>query len=89
MDGTRDSHTKWSERESERERQIPYDITYGIMYAESKIWHKWIYLQERNKHMDMETWLVFAKVDGEGVGWSGSRCKVLHLEWINNEIMMY
>ena len=26
MDGTRDYHTKWSK--SERERQIPYDITY-------------------------------------------------------------
>ena len=26
MDATRDSHTKWSQ--SERERQIPYDITY-------------------------------------------------------------
>ena len=26
MNGTRDSHTKWSK--SERERQIPYDITY-------------------------------------------------------------
>ena len=26
MDGTRDSHTKWSK--SERERQIPYDIMY-------------------------------------------------------------
>ena len=26
MDGTRDSHTEWSK--SERERQIPYDITY-------------------------------------------------------------
>ena len=25
-DGTRDYHTKWSK--SERERQIPYDITY-------------------------------------------------------------
>ena len=24
--GTRDSHTKWSK--SERERQVPYDITY-------------------------------------------------------------
>ena len=34
MDTTRDSHTKWSK--SERQRQIPYDITYG----ESKIWHK-------------------------------------------------
>ena len=26
MDVTRDSHTKWSQ--SERERQIPYDFTY-------------------------------------------------------------
>ena len=26
MDATRDDHTKWSK--SERERQIPYDITY-------------------------------------------------------------
>ena len=26
MDGPRDYHTKWSQ--SERERQIPYDITY-------------------------------------------------------------
>ena len=26
MDGTIDSHTKWSK--SEKERQIPYDVTY-------------------------------------------------------------
>ena len=26
MDATRDSHTKWSK--SERERQVPYNITY-------------------------------------------------------------
>ena len=26
MDGTRDYHTKWGQ--TERERQIPYDITY-------------------------------------------------------------
>ena len=26
MDGTRDYHTEWSK--SEREKQIPYDITY-------------------------------------------------------------
>ena len=38
MDGNGDSHTKCSK--PERERQIPHDIT----YAESKIWHKWIYL---------------------------------------------
>ena len=33
MDANRDSHTKWSE--SERKRQIPYDITYmqNLKYA--------------------------------------------------------
>ena len=33
MDATRDDHTKWSK--SERERQIPYDISYmwNLNYA--------------------------------------------------------
>ena len=30
--------------QSERERQIPY----GITYVESRIWHKWAYLWNRN-----------------------------------------
>ena len=38
MVGTRDVHTKWNK--SERERQIPYDITYirNLKYG------KWSYL---------------------------------------------
>ena len=36
MEATRDSHTKWSK--SERERQIPY---YHLNVG-SKIWHKWL-----------------------------------------------
>ena len=42
VDGTRDSHTKWNK--SERERQIPYDIT----YLESNILHKRTFPQTRN-----------------------------------------
>ena len=42
MDGPRDDHTKWSQ--SERERQIPHDITYTW-----DLWHKWTYLQNRNR----------------------------------------
>ena len=40
MDGTRDSHTKWSK--SERERQIPYDITYiwNIIYGTKETFHR-------------------------------------------------
>ena len=42
MDETRDSHTKWSK--SERERQIPYDITY--MWNLKYITNKHIYKTE-------------------------------------------
>ena len=68
MDATRDSHTKRSK--SEKERQIPYDIT----YVDSKMWHKLTYLQNRNRCTDMENRLVVAKGEGEGegVGWTGS-----------------
>ena len=43
MDGPRDDHTKWSKLE--RERPILYDITY--------MWHKWAYLQYRNRVTDI------------------------------------
>ena len=42
------------------------------LYLESNTWHKWTYLQKRNKLMDMENRLVVAKGDGEGMGWTGS-----------------
>ena len=63
MDGTRESHIKWSK--SERERQIPYEIMY-ITY----IRHRWTYLKKRNKLMGMENRCVVAQ--DEGVGWTGS-----------------
>ena len=39
MDGTRDAYTKWST--SERERQIPYDITYiwNLIYGTNETFH--------------------------------------------------
>ena len=55
MVGTRDSHTKWIK--SEREKQIPYDIT----YLESKIWHIRTYLENRNKFMNIENRHAVAK----------------------------
>ena len=81
---TWDSHTKWSKSE----RQIPYHLL-----VESNIWSKWSYLQNRNRLTDMENRLVFAKVEGGGSGmdWKVgvNRCKLLHLEWISNEILLY
>ena len=40
MDGTRDSHTKRTK--SERERQIPYDITYiwNLIHGTSEPFHR-------------------------------------------------
>ena len=40
--------------------------------VESKIWHKWAYLQNRNRLTDIGNRLVVVKVEGEGVGGTGS-----------------
>ena len=52
MDGPKDYQTKWSRLE--KERQISYRL-----YAESKIWNKLTYLQ--NRHTDIENRLVVSK----------------------------
>ena len=66
MDATRDYQTKWSK--SERERQIPYDITYiwNLKYGTNE--------PNRNKLTDIENRLVGAKAGGGGEGerWTGS-----------------
>ena len=49
-------------------------------------------LSTEKKLMDMKKRLVVAKGEGEGVGWTGhlglNRGKLLHLEWISNEILL-
>jgi len=48
-------------------------------------------LSTEKKIVDLENRLVFAKGEGGGVGWIGSLaliCKLLPLEWINNEILL-
>ena len=52
------------------------------------------YLQNRNRLTDMENRLVAAKGEGEGVSgmdweFGDSRCKLLHLEWMSNELLLY
>ena len=51
------------------------------------------YLQNRYKLTDTEKSLVDAKWEG---GWRGmdwefgvSRCRLLHLQWISNEVLLY
>ena len=53
MDGPIDDHTKWSK--PDRERQIPYDITY--MWNLKKK-YKWTYIQNRNRPIDTENKLM-------------------------------
>ena len=66
MDGTRDSHTKGSK--SERERQIPYDITYmwNLKYGTNDLSIK------QKQIMDMESRLVSTRGMGKRRGWPGS-----------------
>ena len=59
MDGPWDDHTKWSKLE--RGRPILYDITC--------MWHKWAYLQNRNRLTDIENRCADAKGKGVGEEW--------------------
>ena len=48
-------------------------------------------LSTEKKIMDLENRLVFAKGEGEGVGWTKlgfNRCRLLSLEWISNEVLL-
>ena len=82
MDATGDSHTKRSK--SERERQIPYDITYmrNLKYSTNEPIYK-------TKIETIESRLVIAR--GWRMDWNlgVSRCKLLYLEWIGNELICY
>ena len=60
-DGTRDYHTKWSK--SDRERQI----SWYHLYEESKKGYKWTYLQNRNRHTNIENKpMIMKDRGGEG-----------------------
>jgi len=53
---------------------------------------KWTYVQNRSGLPDMENRLVIAKGEGKGgMDWEFriSRCKLLHLECIGNEVLLY
>ena len=57
------------------------------------MWHKRTYLQNRDRLTDIENRLVVAKGEGGGRGMAGvsgfSKCKLLHLEWISNTVLLY
>ena len=65
MDGPRVCHTEWSK--SEREKQISYINTY--MWNLEK-WHRWSYLQSRNRDTYTEIKHMDTKAGGV-LGWVG------------------
>ena len=79
--GTGDSHTKWSKEDE-----------YHMILLISVIWYvaKWTYLKKKNKLMDLENSYGF-QGGGRGIYWEFgvSRCKLLYLEWMSNEILPY
>ena len=50
VEGSRDCHAKWNK--SDRGRQILHVIIY--MWNLKKKWHKWTYLQNRNRFTDVK-----------------------------------
>ena len=74
-------------------RQRKTSIIWCHLYVESKIWHKWVYLWNRNRLTDIEKKLMVTK--GER-GWGGiyqefgiSRCKLLYIKQVNNKDLLY
>jgi len=65
MDGTGDSHKKWSK--SKRERQIPYDITYiwNLIYSTNEPFH-------RKENHGLGEQACGCQGGGERVGWTGN-----------------
>jgi len=85
VDGTRDSHTERSK--SDRERQIPYDITYiwNLICGTNEPFHR-----KENQGLGEQT--CGCQGGGEGSGVVGElgapRYKLLPLKWISNELLL-
>ena len=84
---TRDYHTTWSK--SEKERQIPYDITY--------MWNLKYDTNVSTKQKQTYREQTCGCPGGGGMGDGGetdwefrvTRCKLLHLEWMDNKVLLY
>ena len=60
---------------------------------ESKVWYKWTYLQNKKQVSNIENRFVVARGEGgrSGMDWEFGvgRCKLLHLEWVSDEVLLY
>ena len=78
-DAIRDYLIKWSQKEKGKYLMIS-------LYVESKIWHKRIYLQNRNRLTDTENRLMVACVEGS----ERFRLSVVsyYVKWLNNKVLL-
>ena len=80
-----ETHTEW--RKSERERQIPYDITYiwNLIYSTNEPFHR-----NETHRLGDQTCGCQRGGEGSGMAWvfGVKRCRLLPLEWIINEILL-
>ena len=84
MDGSRDCHTKWSK--SEKEWHMPH------LCVDYNIWHKWTYLENRNRCTDIKNRCVVVKGEGLGEGEIGSLRLAetkYYRGWTNNRVLPY
>ena len=87
MDATRDSYTKWSK--SERERQISYDITYmwNLKYGTNVPFYK------TETDSQAKNRFVIANGDRGGGGmdlkFGANKYELLHFERISNKVLLY
>ena len=88
MVGPWDDHTKW--RKSERERQIPYDLTnmWTLKYDTDELTYK-AETDSHTKRTDLG--LPRGNRARGGMAWECgvNRCILLHGEWINNKVLQY
>ena len=86
MDEPRDYYTS-------EVNQVKTNTIWYHLYVESKIWHNWTYLWNRNRLTDIENRPVVAKGEGGrgGMDWEFgiSKCKLLYIAWINNQVLLY
>ena len=75
---------------AERERQIPYDITYmWTLKYDTNV--QYLSMKQKQTHRHRE-WICGCQVGaGEGKDWEFgiSRCKLFYIRWINNKVLLY
>ena len=75
---------------SERERKIPYAITYmwTLKYGTNEPTYK---TEADSQTWRTELWLLRGREERRRTDWESGvgRCKLLHLEWINNKVLLY